>query len=82
MTEFLEKVGLTSQMFTSIIITIVLCVLAIIAGKRIQTIPSGFQNIVEMAIEKLYGFFEGVMGKYLCKKYFPLIATFFIYILF
>ena len=82
MTEFLEKVGLTSQMFTSIIITIVLCVLAIIAGRRIQTIPSGFQNIVEMAMEKLYGFFEGVMGKYLCKKYFPLIATFFIYILF
>ena len=39
MTEFLEKVGLTSQMFTSIIITIVLCVLAIIEGTRIQTIP-------------------------------------------
>ena len=81
MTKFLETIGITSGMFTSIIITVVLCVLAIIAGRRIQTIPLGLQNVVEMAIEKLYGFFEDIMGKRTCKRYFPLVGTLFIYIL-
>lgn len=65
-----------------LVITIVLSVIAIVAGRHIQMVPSGLQNVVELAIEKLYSFFESIMGKWMCRRYFPLVATLFIYILF
>ena len=69
-------------MITSACITILLCVLSIVAGRHLQTVPSGLQNVAEWAIGSLYNFFEGIMGSKACKQYFPLIATLFIYILF
>ncbi len=82
MMEHLESMGITEGMVTSTVITIILCVVAILAGRNMQMIPSGLQNVAEMAIGKMYSFFEGIMGKKLCKQYFPIIATLFIYILF
>ena len=40
-----------------------------------------FQNFAEWAIGSLYNFFEGIMGKKLCRSCFSLICTLFIYIL-
>lgn len=82
MIEALHSIGLTDGMITSLAITIILCVLSIIAGRRLQTVPSGFQNFAEWAVGSLYNFFQGIMGERACKQYFPLIATLFIYILF
>ncbi|MDO4485459.1 MAG: F0F1 ATP synthase subunit A [Bacillota bacterium] len=82
MIEALNSIGLTDGMITSLAITIILCVLSIIAGRRLQTVPSGFQNFAEWAVGSLYNFFEGIMGEKACRQYFPLIATLFIYILF
>ena len=82
MIEKLNAIGISDAMITSTVITVIICVLAIIAGRRIEMIPSGFQNMIELGIEKLHGFFEGIMGKYACDRYFPVIATLFIYILF
>lgn len=82
MMETLHSIGITGGMVTSAVITILLCVLSIIAGKRLQTVPSGLQNFAEWAIGSLYGFFGDIMGEKACKRYFPLIATLFIYILF
>ena len=79
--ETLHSMGITDAMITSTIITVIICVLAIIAGSNIQKIPTGWRNAVEMAIEKLYNFFEDVMGPESCRKYFPIIGTLFIYIL-
>ena len=80
--QHLESMGITSGMVTSAVITVILCVLSIIAGRNMQMIPSGLQNVVELAIGKMYNFYEGIMGEKLCKQYFPIIATLFIYILF
>lgn len=82
MIEALNSMGISNGMITSTVITVILCVLSIVAGKRLQTVPSGLQNVVELAMEKLYGFFEDLMGEYACRKYFPLVGTLFIYILF
>ncbi len=82
MKEALASIGVTSEMISSLVITIVLSVIAIVAGRHIQMVPSGLQNVVELAIEKLYSFFESIMGKWMCRRYFPLVATLFIYILF
>ena len=82
MIEALQKIGFTNALSTSAGITLVLCVIAIIGSRRIETIPnSKIQNALEAGIEKLYHFFEDIMGEYACKRYFPLVATLFIYIL-
>ena len=82
MIEALNSMGITDGMITSVGITILLCGISIYAGKRLQTIPSGLQNFIEWSIESLHNFFEGIMGDKACKKYFPLVCTLFIYILF
>ena len=82
MMETLHSIGITGGMVTSAVITVLLCALSIVAGKRLQTVPSGLQNFAEWAIGSLYGFFGDIMGVKACKRYFPLIATLFIYILF
>lgn len=81
MIESLNSIGITNGMITSSVITIGLCVISIIAGRRLQTVPTGLQNFVEWAVGSLYNFFEGIMGSRACKQYFPLIGTLFIYIL-
>lgn len=82
MIDTLNSMGISNGMITSLVITIILCVISIIAGRRIQTVPSGLQNFVEWGIESLYNFFEGIIGVKACKRYFPLVATLFIYIVF
>ena len=82
MIEAMHSIGLTDGMITSLAITIILCGLSIFAGRRLQTVPSGFQNFAEWAVGSLYNFFEGIMGAKACRQYFPLIATLFIYFLF
>ncbi len=81
MIETLNSIGISNGMITSAVITILLIGVSIFAGRRLETIPSGLQNFLEWAIESLFNFFEGIMGREACKKYFPIIATLFIYIL-
>lgn len=82
MIEALNSIGISNGMITSAGITVLLCGISIYASKRLQTVPSGLQNFMEWAIGSLHNFFEGIMGSKACKRYFPLIATLFIYILF
>ncbi|NBI61511.1 ATP synthase F0 subunit A [Clostridiales bacterium] len=81
MIETLNAIGISNGMITSTVITVILVVLSMFAGKRLQMVPSGLQNFMEWAIESLYNFFEGILGGKACKRYFPLVATLFIYIL-
>lgn len=81
MIETLSSIGITSGMVTSTVITIILSVIAIVAGRRLEMIPTGGQAAVEIAVEKLRDFFVDLMGEYSGRKYFPLMATLFIYIL-
>lgn len=81
MISALHSIGMTDGMITSSVITIILCVLAIVAGRHLSIVPSGLQNVVEMAVEKLYGFFSDIMGARLARQYLPLVGTLFIYIL-
>ena len=58
MIETLNSFGISNGMITSTVITVILCVLAVVAGRRLQTVPSGFQNFAEWAVESLYNFFR------------------------
>ena len=46
-----------------------------------QLVPHKAQNLFEFAVEFLYGQVEGIVGKHLAPKAFPLLATMFIFIL-
>lgn len=81
MSTFLNSIGWSSGMFTSAVITVVLAVLSIYASRHLEMVPSGLQNVLEVSIEGLHGFFEDLMGKKLCKSWFPFVGTLFIYIL-
>lgn len=82
MISFLREIGMTDAMITSSIITILICAAAILLSRKISVEkPEGLQNAVEMGMEKLHGFFTELMGEEMCRKYFPLVGTLFIYIL-
>lgn len=81
MMDALYEIGITSQMITSTVITLFICVVVILAGRHMQMVPSGIQNIMEIVVEKLQNFYISVMGEYAGRKYFPIVATLFIYIL-
>ena len=78
----LQAIGMTDAMITSSVITIIMCIVAIIISMNLSiNEPGKIQNMVEMGLEKLHGFFENLMGKEMCGKYFPLVGTLFIFIL-
>ncbi len=81
-----EKVGevaglpVTNSLLTTWIVMGIIFVFSIIATRRLTLIPSNLQVTVEMVIGGLYDFFSSVVGPRI-KQFFPLIATFFIFII-
>ncbi len=58
----------------------VLILVAFLASRSISMIPSGVQNLMEAVVTGIEGLIEETMGKE-GKAYFPLIATFALFIL-
>ena len=82
MMGFLEGFTITPMMITSMAITVILSVVAIISSSKLEMVPSTkLQLTMEIIIEKLRDFFSDVMGEYAGRKYLPIVATLFIYIL-
>ena len=69
----------TKPVITMWVIVAVLALLSWLATRNLKEKPGALQNIAEMAVRALYGFFEGILGKH-TRRYFPLLATFFIFI--
>lgn len=83
-----EKIGefLTLPISNSMLMTwlsgIILVILAFLAARKKSLVPSGIQNVVEYIIEFLFNTVNDVIGdREQTKKYFPLLATIFIFIL-
>ena len=76
----LGPLAFTNSMFVSWLVTLGLILFAKIATKKIKIIPEKIQSLAEMVLEGLLSFFEGVAGEH-AREFFPLITTFFLYIL-
>ncbi len=75
-------VPITNTVLTSSAIVVLLIIGGFIFGKRLRLIPGYFQTAVEMAFEYVFGYVEQSLGsRALAKRYFPLIATIFLFIL-
>lgn len=71
----------TNSILVAIIVTTAILLFTRMATKRMALIPGPKQNLVEYLIEFLYGQVEGIVGKHVAPKAFPLLATIFIFIL-
>ena len=73
----LEVTGTVTTMWAYILI---LTLLSWLATRNMKDVPGKLQNIAELAVGGLQNYFNGTLGTKLCKKYFPVFATFFIFI--
>lgn len=77
-------VTITNSIATTWVVTALLMIGAILFSKNIKTkgAPSRLQSLIEMVIEALYGIVESVTGSTNARKLFPLVGSFFVFILF
>ncbi len=84
--ETITKIGnfvVTNTLITAWLVMLLLIVAGFIAGKKPKMVPGRFQSIMEQILEALLGFFESVWpDKEKVTKFFPFLATLFIFILF
>lgn len=65
-----------------IVILVWLTVGLLVKRRKYALVPSGIQNVVEVLIEGLFNFFDGILGdREKTKKFFPLVATIFLYVI-
>ena len=82
-TNVLFSIGplqVTSTVVSMWAIILVLALISFLATRRLKDVPGPLQNLAEMAIEKLQSFFADSLGQAHMRKYFPVFATFFIFI--
>src|SRR3972149_5070784 len=81
-----EKIGslfgfpITNSLLTTWIVMAILVVFSLAATRKMTLVPSGIQSIAELLVGGLYDFFTSVVGKHI-KQFFPLIASFFLFII-
>ena len=80
---FGQEIWITTSHVCILIVMAVILIFAISANRKLahaSEIPSGFQNVVELIVEKLDGMVSGTMGKW-APKFVNYISTIFIFIL-
>jgi len=76
------KLPVTNSMLVTWFVAAGIILLAQLATRKVQPVPSGLQNFWEWMVESLYTFLENMIGRELVKKTFWFFATIFIFILF
>ncbi len=72
----------TNTVLLSSVALALLTVAAIVLRRRLAFVPSGMQNVAEMAMEGALGVMDSVLGnRRTSEKYFPLVFTIFIFVL-
>lgn len=72
----------TNAFFVGLFVSIFLVFVTWVATRRMQSVPRGAQNVFEIIFEGLFTFIESVLGnKTQARKFFPLIATIFLFVL-
>ncbi len=72
----------TNTLLSAWLTTVVVLLLFVGGGRKMQMVPGRLQNVLEMLVEALYGFIRGVVGDYYARRFFPVLATIFIFVAF
>ena len=73
---------ITNTILSSWIASILLVLLFVLGARRAALVPGRFQNFIEIAIEGLLNFVQGVVGRAYSRLIFPVIATIFLFVIF
>ena len=74
--------AITNTMLSAWITTLLLIALFVFGVRRARMVPGRLQNLIEIIVEALLGFVEGVIGRERGRQVFPLIATIFLFVAF
>ena len=80
---FGQEVWITTSHVCILIVVLLMLVFAIIANRKMKhatEVPDGFQNVLELLVEKLEGIVYSSMGKVAAPKFANYILTIFIFI--
>lgn len=72
----------TNTIFTAWVVIAILVLFAYFSTRNMKTIPSGAQNFWELIVELWVGVSEQTMGRRRARRFMPLVATAFLFILF
>lgn len=78
--EHIATIGglsVTNTMITGWVVVVLLCVAAIVAGRGVKEVPSGFSGLVEAMVLGFYGIVVQVAGEKNGRRFFPLVGTIF-----
>lgn len=73
--------AVTNTLLASVLTTIVLVLLFVLGTRKMALVPKGLQNLMEIVVEILLNFIESVAGKENGRKFFPLVATIFLFVI-
>jgi len=71
---------ITNTLLASWFTILVLLLIFYLGTRRMKLVPSGWQNLVEWVYESLYNFVEGAAGEKNARRFFPVVATIFLYV--
>jgi F-type H+-transporting ATPase subunit a len=74
----LEVTGHVTTMWA---IMVFLFVALVLSTRKLNKVPGRFQSLIEFTVETLLNFFAGILGKERARRYFPILATLFLFIL-
>ena len=77
----LGPLEVTNTMFTSWCVVALLIAVAVVANRSMSLVPSGFGGAVEALIGGFYRMTEGIAGEANARRFFPVVATIFLYVL-
>ena len=73
--------AITNTMFTSWLVVLVLLVIGFVTRRGLKLVPSGFAGGVEAVVEAFLGIVVSVAGEKNGRRFFPLVATIFFFVL-
>jgi len=72
----------TNSIINSWAVVFLIVIISLVIRRRVQEVPTGIQNVLEMVVEGFLGVFDSVTGsRERSLKFFPLVFSFFIFIL-
>ncbi|MQF70261.1 hypothetical protein FIM12_08030, partial [SAR202 cluster bacterium AD-804-J14_MRT_500m] len=75
-------IAVTNSMLSSWVTSVVLLALFVVAASKKKLVPGRLQGLVEAIVEGLLAFIENMVGREMGRKFLPIIATIFLFVLF
>ena len=76
------SINITNTMVTSWVVVALMIALVFLASRRWELVPRGVQNLLEFIIESFYNLVASIVGEKNGRRFFPVVATIFFFVLF